>query len=411
MKKVIQFWLKVFARLYLRKFKPKIVAVSGSVGKTSTKEAIRLALNSGFRVRASAKSYNNEIGVPLAILGFKSPAKNIFLWKWLFIKAFFGFFKRQYPQVLVLEMGSDKPGDLKYLVSIAKPDIAVLTRIGAAHFQAFEDMDKLIEEKSTLIKVLRSKEWAVLNYDDEVLRELGLRSPCQVLYYGLDKKADVWAFDINIRNEKLSFKIQYKGRSYSLEIEAAGKHFVYTALAAFSVGVILGLEPSEILRNLAYFKPLPGRGRILAGKKQTLIVDESYNANPLSVQTALDFIKEIKWQGRKVLVLGDMKELGSLSHKEHLRLVPHILFADLVIFVGPEIKPAFEKAAQDGLPCFYYRRVEDLLKNLESVIKPNDLILFKASQSIRLEKAVAKILSEKYNPKEVLVRQEKEWQG
>ncbi len=411
MKKVIQFWLKMFARLYLRKFKPKIVAVSGSVGKTSTKEAIRLALSSGFRVRASAKSYNNEIGVPLAILGFKSPAKNIFLWKWLFIKAFFGFFKRQYPQVLVLEMGSDKPGDLKYLVSIAKPDIAVLTRIGPAHFQAFEDMDRLIEEKSTLIKVLRSKEWAVLNYDDEVLRELGLRSPCQVLYYGLDKKADVRAFDINIRNEKLSFKIQYKGRSYSLEIEAAGKHFVYTALAAFYVGVILGLEPSEILRNLAYFKPLPGRGRILAGKKQTLIVDESYNANPLSMQAALDFIKEIKWQGRKVLVLGDMKELGSLSHKEHLRLVPHILFADLVIFVGPEIEPAFEKATQDGLPCFYYRRVEDLLKNLESVIKPNDLILFKASQSIRLEKAVAKILSEKYNPKEVLVRQEREWQG
>ena len=227
----------------------------------------------------------------------------------------------------------------------------------------------------------------------------------------MDKKADVRAFDINIRNEKLSFKIQYKGRSYSLEIEAAGKHFVYTALAAFSVGVILGLEPSEILRNLAYFKPLPGRGRILAGKKQTLIVDESYNANPLSMQAALDFIKEIKWQGRKVLVLGDMKELGSLSHKEHLRLVPHILFADLVIFVGPEIEPAFEKATQDGLPCFYYRRVEDLLKNLESVIKPNDLILFKASQSIRLEKAVAKILSEKYNPKEVLVRQEREWQG
>lgn len=411
MKRVIQFWLKVFARMYLRKFKPKIVAVTGSVGKTSTKEAIRLALSSGLKVRASAKSYNNEIGVPLAILGFESPARNIFLWKWLFVKAFFRFFfLREYPQVLVLEMGSDKPGDLKYLVNIAKPDVAVLTRIGAAHFQAFEDMDKLIEEKSTLIKVLRSKDWAVLNYDDEVLRELGLRSPSQVVYYGFKKEADVHAFDIKIENEKLDFKIRYKGQVYAFGIEAAGKHFVYTILAAFAVGTLFNLEPSRLLQNLSSFKPLPGRGRILAGKKQTLLIDESYNANPLSMETALDFIKEVDWRGRKVLVLGDMKELGSLSAKEHSLLAQKVSFADLVVFVGSEIKLAFERAARKGVPCFYFERVEDLIADIDNIIKPNDLILFKASQSIRLEKVVAKLLAGKYNPRDVLVRQEKEWQ-
>ena len=410
MKRLVQFILKLLARAYIRRFRPKIIAITGSVGKTSTKEAIRLALEKSFRVRASAKSYNNEIGVPLTILGYKSPAKNIFVWLWIFCRSFLGlFWQRNYPEILVLEMGSDKPGDLKYLVSIAKPHISVITRIGPAHYAAFEDMEKLIEEKGTLVKVLNSEDWAVLNYDDEVLRELGLRAPCRVRYYGINNEADVKAGDLKMEDSGLAFKIDFEGRTYSLKLEAAGKHFVYIVLAAFAVGTILNIEPSLLAQRLSQFQPLPGRGRILKGKKQTLLIDETYNANPLSMQAALNFVKRMNWPKRKVLVLGDMRELGSLSRKEHQKLGKTTDFADLVIFVGEEIKPAFEIRARKGLPCFYYEGVSDLISDLEKIIRPGDLVLFKGSQAVRLEKAVATLLAPEYNPKEVLVRQGSEW--
>ncbi len=413
MKRLVQLILKILARLYLRKFKPKVIAVTGSVGKTSTKEAIGLALQGAISVRVSAKSYNNEIGVPLAILGFKSPARSVGRWLVLFVLALWRWFwLRDYPKVLVLEMGADKPGDLAYLVKIAKPDIAVITRIGPAHFEAFEDMEQLVQEKSTLVRCLRPGDWAVLNGDDEIVREIGLRAPAKVLYYAIkNPEAQVRGSQIKLADDgALSFTISYRSKNYPLKIRAAGRHFVYVALAAFAVGTALGIEPSLLVRNLARFEPLPGRGKILKGKRRTVLIDESYNANPLSMEASLAFIKKLNWPGRKVLVLGDMKELGSLSEKEHKRLATKSSFADLVILVGPEIRPAFDSLAKKGVPCLYYAQVEDLIPHLSELVRPRDLILFKGSQAIRLEKAVAELLSGQYNPKEVLVRQEEEWQ-
>ncbi|MCD6421975.1 UDP-N-acetylmuramoyl-tripeptide--D-alanyl-D-alanine ligase [bacterium] len=400
----------LLARLYLRKFRPKIIAITGSAGKTSTKEAIYLALKGSFSVRASAKSYNNEIGVPLTIFGFKSPARSSLGWLILLFRALWRLcFSKKYPKVLVLEMGADKPGDLTYLTRLAKPDISVITRIGPAHYEAFEDMEKLVEEKATLVRVLREDDLAVLNYDDEVVREVGLRAPCKVLYYGFSSEADVFASEIKLRNRELSFWVNSKAGRYRFSLKGAGRHLIYAVLAGFAVGEALGVSGDRLAQRLSKFEPLPGRGKLLKGKNRRLIIDESYNANPLSMETALKFLQEIEWKGRKVAILGDMKELGSLSRKAHQKLGKQAEFCDLVICVGEEILPTYRWLKRKGKKAYYYCSESELRQDLTKLLKPKDLVLVKGSQAVRLERVVEQLISRRYNPKEVLVRQEPEW--
>jgi len=410
MKYLIKLKLKWLAKLYLWRFKPKIIGITGSVGKTSTKDAIYLALRDKLNVRASEKSYNNEIGLPLTIMGYQSPAKKVFLWPLVFIKGLINLFSiKDYPDVLILEMGSDKPGDLEKLVNIAHPNISIITRIAQSHFQAFESMKKLIREKSILVRVLEDKDWAILNSDDKNLEKLGRKLSCRVLFFGLNQESQIYASDIKIDTKGLSFKINYKNQTYPINILGVGEHIIYIILAAFTVGMVLGLKPENLIKALSEFKPLAGRGRILQGKNKILIVDESYNASPSSMKVALKFLRQKKWHGRKIAILGDMKELGSLSKKYHLKLAQWVRFIDLVVLVGEESRSTFNKLIKSGFKTLYYEKVEDLIKDLDKILLPEDLVLVKGSQAIRLEKAVELLLSSIYNPKDVLVRQEKEW--
>jgi len=412
MKKIIQFILKLIAKLYLKKFNPKIIAITGSVGKTSTKEAVFAALKDYIKTRASQKSYNNEIGVPLTIIGHKSPAKNVFLWFKLFVLSLIRyFFIKDYPKVLVLEMGSDKPGDLKRLISIAKPNISIITKIGPAHFYAFESWEKLLKEKTTIVRILRKDEWALLNKDDFRLEKVGKNLKCKVMFYGIKKDCELTAKDINFKDDGVYFSVVYKDKRYQMKILGGGEHLIYSILAGFGAGVILGIEPEKIIKSLDGFKPLPGRGRILKGNKDFLIIDETYNSNPASLKAALNFLKNRKWDGRKVAIIGDMKELGSLSRKYHLRLAKWLDFVDFCVLVGEETYITFKKmnSIHNKGKVLHYDTSEELAKDIRKIILPKDLVLFKASQAIRLEKAIAPIIFPLYNPKKVLVRQEDEW--
>ncbi len=422
MKKILYFLLKKLASWTLARYQPRIVAITGSIGKTSTKNAIYRVLSSSFQVRKSYKSYNNQIGVPLTILGFKTPGRDIFAWLKIFFTSFIKvFYCPNYPKVLVLEMGADRPGDLKYLTSFVKPHIAVMTSIGTSHMKYFDSQDELVKEKATLIKALdKDKGKAVLNFDDEKIKEVGLNADAEVIFYGLESKANFKADDLKFNEDGMSFKLESSGNSIPFDIPVLGRSQVYNSLAAVAVGSLFNLTLVEMVDTLSHFKGEKGRCRILAGKKNTTIIDDSYNSAPKSLENALEVLDKINKQDRKVAILGDMLELGKKSNELHKKMGKRAAqIADLLIFVGSKNKyfkqGAFEKEGnrqnRKDLMIKEFTDYKKLNQKVLSLLKPGDTILVKASQGIRLEKTVEKILADSLNPDKLIVRKDKEWKG
>ncbi|MCD4693985.1 UDP-N-acetylmuramoyl-tripeptide--D-alanyl-D-alanine ligase, partial [bacterium] len=331
MKKLIQLKLKILAKTILRKYNPRIVGITGSVGKTSTKEAVFNVLSSKFNTRESIKNYNNELGVPLSIIGIKSPGKSLFGWFFVFFKALKLILlkDKDYPEFLVLEFGVDRPGDMEYLISIAKCDIGVITTIGSSHLEFFKTVKNIQKEKSVLIKELKREGWAILNYDDELTKELKSAAKTKILTYGFHSEANVRAQNLVFSFEEnrdidnmsgVSFKLNHEGSVVPIKLpRVIGYSAIYSSLAAASVGIAYKMnlvEISDALRN--YYLPY-GRMNLIKGIKNTLIIDDSYNSSPQSSISAIDFIKKIDLEnkGRKWAVLGDMMELGSYTEEGH----------------------------------------------------------------------------------------------
>lgn len=388
----MQSYLRFFAKIYLKRAKPKIVAVTGSVGKTSTKEAIFevLKIKFGKNVRKSEGNLNNETGVPLAILGFrKSPEK---FWQWLGIiltaklRALFG---KKY-QILVLEMAADKPGDIKYLVSFARPDIAVLTSIGLAHLEAFGSIEKIVLEKTCLLQALKAPGFAVLNLDDEKIKAISGNGQWQQKTYALQSEADVEARNITTEIEDFraltNFQVVINSKTkFRVSTPTLGRSAnVSSALAAVAVAEILGLDQEAMVKGLANFRTGKRRMEVVEGRNKSIILDDSYNANPLSMRTALDTLKTLPRppaNARKIAVLGDMLEIGKISEEAH-RLIGEYAreIADEVFSVGDLAKGYQAKK--------HFNHSEEAGEYLLSKILPGDIILIKASRAIGLEKIV-----------------------
>ncbi|HLB95915.1 MAG TPA: UDP-N-acetylmuramoyl-tripeptide--D-alanyl-D-alanine ligase [Patescibacteria group bacterium] len=392
MSKILQSYLRFFAKIYLKRAKPKIVAVTGSVGKTSTKEAIFevLKIKFGKNVRKSEGNLNNETGVPLAILGYKkSPEK---FWQWLGIiltaklRALFG---KKY-QILVLEMAADKPGDIKYLVSFARPDIAVLTSIGPAHLEAFGSIEKIVLEKTSLLQALKAPGFAVLNLDDEKIKAISGNGQWQQKTYALQSEADVEARNITTEIEDFraltNFQVVINSKTkFRVSTPTLGRSAnVSSALAAVAVAEILGLDQEAMVKGLANFRTGKRRMEVVEGRNKSIILDDSYNANPLSMRTALDTLKTLPRppaNARKIAVLGDMLEIGKISEEAH-RLIGEYAreIADEVFSVGDLAKGYQAKK--------HFNHSEEAGEYLLSKILPGDIILIKASRAIGLEKIV-----------------------
>jgi len=392
MSKILQSYLRFFAKIYLKRATPKIVAVTGSVGKTSTKEAIFevLKIKFGKNVRKSEGNLNNETGVPLAILGFrKSPEK---FWQWLGIiltaklRALFG---KKY-QILVLEMAADKPGDIKYLVSFARPDIAVLTSIGLAHLEAFGSIEKIVLEKTCLLQALKAPGFAVLNLDDEKIKAISGNGQWQQKTYALQSEADVEARNITTEIEDFraltNFQVVINSKTkFRVSTPTLGRSAnVSSALAAVAVAEILGLDQEAMVKGLANFRTGKRRMEVVEGRNKSIILDDSYNANPLSMRTALDTLKTLPRppaNARKIAVLGDMLEIGKISEEAH-RLIGEYAreIADEVFSVGDLAKGYQAKK--------HFNHSEEAGEYLLSKILPGDIILIKASRAIGLEKIV-----------------------
>jgi len=248
MKKILQYILKKIAESVLAKYDPGIIAITGSLGKTSAKSAIYTVLKSKFKICSSIKSYNNEFGLFLTILGIKrAPGKSLISWLGILSYALNLLIlnHKEYPEILILEMGADRPGDLKYLTKIAKPNIGVVASIGPTDLEFFKN----------LVKALLKQGLAVLNFDDFRVRSLQKACKADVLFYGFDSRADVWASDLNFHVQKkktyLAFKLNYQGKSIPFYLKnVLTKHQVYPCLAAVCIGLHYKMNLLEISQSL-----------------------------------------------------------------------------------------------------------------------------------------------------------------
>jgi len=393
-----------FARKIIAKHKPFVVGVTGSVGKTSTKEAIYQIMADHFgkeNVRKNQGNLNTEIGLPLAILGYGEIPNKFILCIWLF-SAFFRTLSKQYPKYLILEYGINQPDDMEFLISIVKPKVVVITSLSGAHMANFKSLSDYQEEKTKIITDQMKK--IFLNGDDKDTLELKFDKD-KTSFVGIkNKDVDFYAADQDTSLSGTTYNLFSLGQKISIKSSLIGEHLIYPQLFGYGVGRYLGIQALEIKRSLERIKPFKGRMNIINGKKDTTIIDDTYNSNPISCKSALLTLAKIKYNNRKVAILGEMNELGNISERAHLEIAKFAKEkADLAIFVGKYAKSQAE-AFGDGSLFFASRG--QLEKSIMGIINEGDLILVKASQDYNYFEELTKILMKNAeDAKEILVRQ------
>ncbi|MDI6717582.1 MAG: UDP-N-acetylmuramoyl-tripeptide--D-alanyl-D-alanine ligase [Patescibacteria group bacterium] len=457
---ILQKILKVLSKAIIRKYRPEIIAVTGSVGKTSAKRTIFSVLSNmnhltlidkmELCVRSSEGNFNNELGVPLTIIGdwaesdlklvSRGQPKNTkkiqktFFWLKVILTGIFEiiFRNRKYPRIIILEFGADRPGDIKYLLKIAKPKLGIITAIGdiPVHVEFYDDVEDVVKEKLKIVEALPSSGFAVLNCDDEMVMKMKDKTGAQAITFGFNEEADMkisnfenysvpltslgQAPSVNseqvssviamagrassrqVRPGGISFKIEYKGSFVPVNLKNVfGKAQAYSVASAFAIGTIYGLNLVEIAELIErHYIPAKQRMNLIEGIKETWIIDDSYNASPLSIKEALMTLGDLESE-RKIAVLGDMLELGKYSieaHEDAGKMVREV--ADILITVGPRGKFIAEKAKLNGMSyssVFSFDTVNESLKTIQDLSRPGDLILVKASRAIGLDKVVEEI--------------------
>ena len=416
-KKIITKILALEAKIALARHSPKIIGITGSVGKSSAKEAIAAILESRFNIRKSVKSYNSELGMALAVLGLKTAWNNPIGWIKNIISGFKEIFNQNFPKILVLEMGVDRPRDFDKLLKIARPDIGIITALGEipAHVEFFSGPEEIAGEKSKLIKNLPPEGWVILNFDDKKVWEMKLKTNANVLSFGFGAGADISASNYKISEEGVSFKMDYKGSLLPVRLKNVfGKHSVYAALSAAAVGIIFEMNLIEISEALSKYQAPPGRLRLLVGIKNSLILDDSYNASPLATEAALDTLRELE-AARKIVAFGDMLEIGKFTISAHQALGKKISkIADYFVAVGPRARFAAEEAITHGMVKEQIASFSESLEAatyLKSIIREGDLILVKGSQAMRMEKIVEELMAHPEEAQNLLARQDKYWKN
>jgi len=427
-KKILTFILILEARLILWKYKPRIVAVTGSVGKTSTKDAVYAVLSKFYFVRKSEKSYNSEIGLPLTILGVSNGWNHLFIWiKNIFSGLWIFIWPHKYPKWLVLEVGVGHPGDMKRTASWLKTDVVIITNITnpPAHIEFFNSAEEVIKEKAGLIKTLKKDGVLILNADDETVLNMRGNSKNRFFTYGFNQKADVIASedqisysDISTKNIKpngVSFRVDIEGKSLPVNLEGVfGRNHIYSALAGLAVCFSQKLNLLTALEALRIYEFPLGRMSLLSGINDTWIIDDTYNASPFAMKSAINTLGELKNFNRKIAVLGDMLELGKHTEEAHFS-IGNILKEnniDVVCVVGPRAKNIKKGAIEAGIKEDHIYEFDTSFEAgdfLKTFVQKGDIVLIKGSQGMRMERAVEAVLLNIANKNNLLVRQDEEW--
>jgi UDP-N-acetylmuramoyl-tripeptide--D-alanyl-D-alanine ligase len=424
--------LASLARSIVHKHKPIVIMVTGSVGKTSTKDAVAAALSEKFYLRKSEKSFNSEFGVPLTIIGSENPWSNPLAWLKVFRTALAVIFlPTHYPKMLVLEVGADSPGDLAKILKIVKPDGVVVTLLPSVpvHVEAYETPAAVREEEFSPVLTLEPNAPLIICADDEFAVAKAKRIDREAYNYGFKENSNVQIKDMKVWMETdaqentvvagMMATLCIAGQQYPLKIRGAiGRSQLFAPAAAVATGRMFGMTPAEALEGLASYVPPPGRGRVFKGKKDTVLIDDTYNSSPAAVEEilrSLEMIPDTLFAGgrsRKIAVLGDMLELGRYSVAEHVH-IGHIAkqTVDVLVTVGPRAKAIGEAALEDGMrhsAVHHFASSVEAVPYIETLIESKDVILVKGSQGVRMERIVRPLLADFADVPE-LVRQSPEW--
>lgn len=421
MKIIVEKLLGWLAKMIVRKYRPEVVGVTGSLGKTSVKEIVVGILRHSFSVRGNHSSCNNELGVPLTIIGAKSPGKSFAGWFLVFCQAIKLLFCRDknYPEILVLEMAANRPGDLEKLIKITPCHVGVVTTVSPAHLKFFKTVKKVSQEKRLIVSHLKKTDYAILNRDDAEVFEMSKKTDADVISFGFHPSADVRTSDVTTkfkdsekqRPEGLFFKVIYQGNIVPMYLSGIiGEHSVYRASAAIAIALIFGMNLVEISNALRDVVMPPGRMRLIPGIKSTLLIDDSYNASPLAVKAAMETLSlvPIQGNGERYVVLGDMLELGAQTEASHREVGLRVaeLGIDFLITVGEAMKGAAHAAIEAGMPensIASFNNVEEAGRFLQEKIQEGDVILIKGSRAMRMEKVVKEVMAEPEKAGELLV--------
>ena len=394
----------------LKRYDPKIIAVTGSVGKTSMKEALYAAFQCREHARCTRANFNNELGVPLTILSDCEEIQKPVWWFWIRVCAYALYrivirVPSKYPTTLVLEYGADRPGDITYLTSIARPDIAVISAVGdiPVHIEFYTGgVTSLVKEKAKLVQALPARGIAIINADDPHEGVLRAMAKGTVYTYGQKDTADMVITHIHhliTRNkiQGITFKVRYEGSEVPVIIQGVFSiaHAYAIAGAALAACKATDCHLIEILNSIVKeYRPVTGRSLILEGIKHTQIIDESYNSSPLALQTALQTMQLVAG-ARRVAVLGDMLELGTYTMQAHEQAgTLAAQSVDVLITVGTRAKLIAEKAIAYGMyvsAVHSFDTVKEAGLKLQEIMKAGDVVLIKGSHSIGLEKVVEEV--------------------
>jgi UDP-N-acetylmuramoyl-tripeptide--D-alanyl-D-alanine ligase len=359
--------LQSIARFWRRKLELRVVGITGSVGKSTTKEVITEVLEQRYRTLKSPGNRNNEIGLPLTILKLG----------------------RGYERA-VLEMGFYIPGEIAFLCDIALPDIGVVTNIGTVHAERAGSQEEIFQGKSELVKALPADGVAILNRDDPLVVKMAGMTKARVFFYGLDPVSDLWADEVEgLGLEGIRFRFHYQKEILHVRVPMIGQHSVHTALRAAAVGLADGLNWQEILDGL---RQGHAQLRLTAIRSESgaLLLDDTYNASPESMLAALNLLKELG--GHRVAVLGDMLELGQYERQGHeLVGVRAAAVADALITVGLRAHIIAKAARRAGLGSRRITEFEDqeqAINHLRKSLAKDDVVLVKGSHGIRMDRIV-----------------------
>lgn len=351
---------------YLRNHRPvKVVGVTGSVGKTSTRDMVYSVVKQKYKTLKTEGNYNNEIGLPLTILRYHDE------------------------EVLVLEMGMNHLQEMSRLSMIARPDIACITNVGTAHIGELGSRENILKAKLEIINGMKEGSTLIINQDNDMLQTVELPH-LNVVRVGKGKEASIQASHIVLEETKSSFEVEYQGKKEIIEVPVQGEHNISNALIAIAVGIELNISLEDIKKGIQEFKLTKNRMDILEKNHKT-VIDGTDNASVDSMKSSIDVLANYK--KRKVAILADMLELGDYSQQLHEEVGSYVASKgiDILVCVGKEAKYIYQKARESMKDVYYFESNQEVIARLDELLKEDDVILVKGSHSMNLKEVVEKI--------------------
>lgn len=345
-----------------------VVGITGSVGKTSTKDIIASVMSKKFNVLKTQGNYNNQIGLPLTVLGLKEH------------------------DAMVVEMGMNQKGEISNLAKIAKPTVAVITNVGTAHIGNLGSRENILKAKLEILDGLEENGTLVINNDNDMLNKWNKENTnknFKVITYGIENKSDIMPYDIVLSENGSTYKIDLDGKTYNVSVSVGGNHFVLNSLCAIAIGRLFNIEMQDILDGIAKFELTKRRMQVEKNKDGITIINDCYNANYDSMKAALEYLGKIN-ANKKIAVLGDMLELGEYSKELHEKVGEEVAKnkIDILITVGELAKDIAKKSMENGLKAenvFVCTNNSEAVKNIKMQANKGDAVLIKASNGLNFQ--------------------------